>query len=106
MSNDGFLYDFALTRYHFMLTGSEPVYAEQTLSVQPNPSSGIFTLNLKQQTSDAKICIYDIVGKCVWNKNIQKASNMAIDLSNHPQGIYFIEMVSNGEKIVKKIIIN
>ena len=49
-----------------------------SVSVFPNPSSGIFSVNLKNETSETKICIYDILGNCVLNKQPNKNNNREI----------------------------
>lgn len=78
--------------------------AEQLFSIFPNPSSGIFTLqNLSAETN---VCVYDVLGNCLLNKLFVKKTDQQIDLSTQPKGIYFIEMISEGERVVKKIVLN
>lgn len=75
------------------------------VSVYPNPTSGIFTVNLKNKTADAKICVYDLLGNCVLSNITVKELNQRIDLGNQPSGIYFVEMALGDEKTTRKIII-
>ena len=75
------------------------------IEIYPNPSSGIFTINLKNKTVESKICVYDVLGNCVLDKVSVKNSSQEIDLSGQPKGIYFMEIVSGGERAVKKIIL-
>lgn len=79
---------------------------EENISVYPNPSSGIFTINLQNKTSDTKICVYDVLGNCVLNKVYGKDASPKINLSNQPKGIYFLEIVSDEKRVVQKIILN
>lgn len=72
--------------------------------VFPNPSSGIFTLDLKKQTA-AKIKVYDVLGKCVFNHSYKNEDQIKIDLASQPEGIYFLEVEAEGIKEVRKIVI-
>lgn len=74
-------------------------------SIYPNPSSGIFTVNLKSKPSNTKICVYDILGNCILGKVSIKNSTPEINLSNNAKGIYFIEITSEGEREVRKIVL-
>lgn len=75
------------------------------LDVYPNPSSGRFTVNLKDKTVETKICVYDVLGNCVFDKVSMKNSNEKIDLTNQPKGIYTLEIESAGESLIKKIVL-
>jgi hypothetical protein len=75
------------------------------LDVYPNPSSGRFTVNLKDKTFETKICVYDVLGNCVFDKVSMKNSNEKIDLTNQPKGIYTLEIESAGESLIKKIVL-
>jgi len=87
---------------------------ENNLEIFPNPSSGIFTINL-HNCRDVKICVYDVLGNCLLNKVYVNDVSPMINLSNQPKGIYFLEIVSypstqgfegqSGERVVKKIVL-
>ena len=70
----------------------------------PNPSTGIFSLNLKNKTVETKIHIRDVLGNCLFDKDAMQNSDHQIDLSTQPKGIYFVEIISGDEKTVKKIV--
>lgn len=82
---------------------SEIEYINSIL-IFPNPSSGIFTIDMRDH-QDAKICVYDILGNCLLNKVYDNEVSPKINLSNQPRGIYFVELLSDGERTVKKIIL-
>lgn len=75
------------------------------LSIFPNPSSGIFTINVKNTIVETKICVYDLLGNCVFNKVSNKSNKQEIDLTNQLKGIYFMEIISEEQRTVKKIIV-
>lgn len=73
-------------------------------SIFPNPSSGIFTISLSKAVA-AKIWVHDVLGNCLLNKDCGNDLNQKIDLTGKSNGIYFLEIMSEGEKVVKKIVL-
>ncbi len=63
------------------------------ISLTPNPSSGIFTIhsNTQHLTSNLRICVYDLLGNCVFEKTGIKNEEEKIDLSAQAKGIYFVK---------------
>ncbi len=78
---------------------------EESISVFPNPSSGIFTINLKNKTVATKICVYDVMGNCLLNKDCRGKGSPTIDLSILPKEIYFMKIVFDGKSVMKKIVL-
>lgn len=88
-----------------VILNSENVY---NLTVFPNPSKDIFTLNLFVPNTNTHIIeINDVLGRQVkkieLNQSIGKHS-FALDLSPQASGEYFITIKSEGLKTTKKII--
>jgi hypothetical protein len=77
----------------------------KSISVYPNPSSGKFIVQMYNCQAGAKVTVRDILGNCLFEKNCQGESNQEINLSCQSKGIYFLEMVSDGERVVKKMIL-
>ncbi|MGZ4033504.1 MAG: RCC1 domain-containing protein, partial [Bacteroidia bacterium] len=75
------------------------------ISVSPNPSTGNFTVNLKNTTVATQICVYDVFGNCLWNKSCRNETSPKIDISSQPKGIYFMEIVSDNKRSVNKIVL-
>jgi hypothetical protein len=75
------------------------------LSIFPNPSNGIVSINSNQDI--ANINVFDITGKAVLNQEYTNKLNQAeIDLSALNNGIYFIAVQSsNGEISKSKIVL-
>lgn len=71
----------------------------QEIMVYPNPSSGVFTIS-----SDHYIETVEVINS--QGKVILKSNSLQIDLSDQPDGIYFIAAFSDGKKDVKKIFKN
>ncbi len=99
-------YDFAIARYNVDVSvGMEEKKEISDERIFPNPSSGIFTINLKNKTAETKICVYDVLGNCVLENISVKNSNQEIDLSSQAKGTYFMKIISEGERDVQKIVL-
>jgi hypothetical protein len=75
--------------------------------VQPNPSNGLFEVNVNNLTDEAVLSIYNDLGQQVYNENLSPAASGThkIDLSNQPRGMYFLMLNSKGNVLVDKIIL-
>ncbi len=71
--------------------------------VFPNPSVDV--LNIKSSVLSAKVVVLDFLGKIVFENNLE-TSNTVIDISKFESGIYFVQMISDGETQSKKFIKN
>ena len=76
------------------------------ISAYPNPTSGFITLELENVQSELSISVYNLMGQTVYTNSIQQLNAKEnIDLSQHSNGIYFIQLTSQeGEKELIKII--
>jgi hypothetical protein len=64
----------------------------------------VFTLN---NTSDVEINIYNSLGQSLGKQRISDIQNdlFTVNLSDKPDGIYFVEITSGKEKTTKKVIV-
>ena len=78
------------------------------LSIYPNPSKGIFNINLGENIdSPITYSIISTTGAIIIDNN-QIASNSTsfiLDLSNYTSGIYFIKFISNKKELIRKIVV-
>lgn len=73
-----------------------------TVSIAPNPSNGLFTINSSESIS--KVEVFDAIGKKV---NFVKSNDTSFELQNPSGGIYFVKIeMENGNFINKKIVVN
>jgi hypothetical protein len=89
--------------------GTKPDRNQDMVSVFPNPTSGIISLNVKSEKthSNNQLTIYNVVGKAVLKKNIENISGDftdKLDISEFPDGMYFVEMLLDGKKSTIKLI--
>ncbi|MBI3502204.1 MAG: T9SS type A sorting domain-containing protein [Bacteroidetes bacterium] len=82
-------------------TGTDEITKKDFISVYPNPSSGIFTIQLQDPSTSLRVTavdVYNVFGEKVTRSVIPSgARNLTIDISNQPQGIYFLKVSTIGE---------
>ena len=86
------------------VTEKNPAFS---FSVYPNPSHGIFNLDIKNpNSSELSISIINSMGQVVYRKELNSAiSSEQINLGNNPSGLYSIRLVSKETARFAKIII-
>ncbi len=91
------------------VTGIESLNQLQQVVVYPNPSNGVFTIEVKSEEFKVKnVEIYNILGEQVCSPFTIHHSQFTIDLSSRPAGIYFYtiyntagEAIDRGKLIIK-----
>lgn len=74
-------------------------------SIFPNPTSGLVTITGLTQTQKLNISLIDITGRVVLTKNSSNNQNrLDIDISSFSSGTYFLQIESDSNTTVKKII--
>jgi uncharacterized delta-60 repeat protein len=98
--------DFCMVRYNINTSvGIKERSKNSDVSIYPNPSSGIFIVQMDNCHLGTKVAVRDILGNYLFEKNCRSESSQEINLSFQPRGIYFLEVISSGEKVVKKIVL-
>ena len=88
-----------------VLNTSDKNFDNDTISVYPNPSNGLFQIALQNmEIIDGELDVYNIFGQRIYlTANIQQ--QMQIDLSNFSKAIYFIKIHIGSKIYNKKIVI-
>lgn len=87
---------------YFFLNGTTTSITEQTISgykVYPNPSSGIFNIEISENDIDKPLTIMDLTGRVVLEKKIKDRLEK-IDLSDVSEGIYILVVDHHSQKII------
>lgn len=87
---------------------SSPVTTAPTISIYPNPGSGVFHVDVASGSRDesAYISAYNLVGqKLLSTTSAPSQPSTTIDLSSQPEGVYFIEVKTAFETRTQKIIL-
>ncbi len=84
-------------------------YLSDLVSVFPNPSSGVFTINASiPNVSTADIIIYNAIGEAVLEKRItiKYGNGVEVDLTDKPEGMYLIKLKTSEGVVTKQIVIS
>ena len=92
--------DFALVRYNGGSTGISENSNDALFSVEPNPTTGMFTIELATQ-KNVPYEVTDISGKML-HKGILTEKRTTIDLSKNEAGVYLLKIDGQSIRLVKK----
>jgi hypothetical protein len=125
--NNGNLVNYSFQTYSFDVNNNEISYANQTwlsgfvrtdsthyyyraalsnigsqinIIISPNPTSSV--LYIEGITNSSIVKLYNVVGKLILQTDAD--SNTQINISHLPRGIYFLEIIMDGEKVVRKVV--
>jgi hypothetical protein len=82
----------------------------EQLDLYPNPTDGRFRLTFKARKAveNVHISVTNITGQQVIDHHFSNAGRsftQELDLTSQPRGIYLVEMIADGEKVVRKVIV-
>ncbi len=77
------------------------VTLQELASVQPNPATGIFTINASEKI---RYSIYDVLGTEIMQSD-NEGRSITLDLSAQPRGVYFIIGISQDKIYYGKLIL-
>lgn len=89
-------------------TNIDPVADNVEFSIYPNPSNGVFAMNIAlNKMEDVQIIVSDITGKKVYTKQLDRfvEGRVDMDLSGLAKGIYNCTLLSGSKISSKKIIL-
>lgn len=77
--------------------------SKNLLSIFPNPSNGVFTLNTPENNSSVEV--FNVIGENVYSKSQLTKGDNSIDLSNMAAGSYIVKVKTGNEIMTKRIVI-
>jgi len=83
--------------------GTDEISVSNEFTLAPNPGSSEFNLSLSKITSDAKIEVFDILGKRIVAQNITQI-NTTINVSNWNSGVYLVRVFNNDTVVTKRFV--
>lgn len=84
----------------------DDVELDNGVKVFPNPTNGIININNQLASDDiSRVQVYNTLGQIVFDRpvNIAAGDLQSIDLSNQPQGIYYLNIQADKAQITRKI---
>jgi N-acetylneuraminic acid mutarotase len=93
-----------------VMTSTNEIENENLISIYPNPSTGVFTLKLDMgqwasgKGKNCEIEIYNCLGEIIFQSQINNRQS-EINLSDEPNGIYFVNVKSETQSFTQKIVI-
>lgn len=85
-----------------IVTSIESYNLSNEITIFPNPSMGLF--NLQISAPYERLFITDLSGRIIYNQYSNSQNEFLIDLSQFENGMYFITVINNDERAVKKLI--
>lgn len=76
------------------------------LKLHPNPSDSVLNVTLQNGEANISIQVYDILGKLVYNQNLNANNRSQIDVSELKQGLYLIKLTVGDKTEIKRFIKN
>jgi len=90
----------------YSTTGIPEVNNPFSLTIYPNPNSGVFTLNAKGiSKKGAPFKIYNANNQCVYSGDLFNNSECSLNLSYLPNGLYFIVLYTDNKVFSRKFIL-
>jgi len=80
--------------------GINDAEAENTITIFPNPSTGLINLSLKEKNNTVKI--FDLQGREIYSQKFL-SNKFEINLTEYRKGIYFLKVNNEIGTIIKKI---
>jgi len=84
-------------------TGIDDLFGSN-LQVYPNPTNGLISVSLKNNVSDVKMEITDIIGKTLITRTLI-GSKTDVDLTGYSKGIYFVKLTNGEETVTRKVVV-
>jgi hypothetical protein len=83
-----------------------PENASSQFSIFPNPSNGMVYVSNAFSNSEYEINVFNNVGQLVYQRTGQTLINNVIDLTNHANGVYQVQIKSDSNTINSSIVIS
>ncbi|BDD02012.1 T9SS type A sorting domain-containing protein [Persicobacter psychrovividus] len=101
--------DQALTRIATEENGTspeDPLFADKgkQLVVAPNPTDGIFSINIPQEKVGQTFRIYSIIGRMVMEGSLQNTAEK-VNIGHLPSGVYLIHLHEGSKPQISKIVL-
>jgi hypothetical protein len=87
-------------------TGVDDVNSASGILISPNPGNGSFTLSFNGDGNPARVKIFNLTGKTVFQTSFVDKNQVFINAHHLENGIYFVEVENGNSRRIEKLIIN
>lgn len=96
--------------YVDICTGIDNVDVDSGIEIYPNPGSGMFNIRITSaSTHDFSLRIFDVTGRMVMKRAALEKTGQSlystVDLGGEPEGVYYMQIVSEHKVITAKVVI-
>jgi uncharacterized repeat protein (TIGR03803 family) len=84
------------------MTTGIPAITDNAVGVYPNPATSVLNITQSKFTT---ITITNVLGEEVYNQAINNSTPTAVDVSNWSKGVYLLQLKSETETLVKKVVV-
>jgi len=105
---DSWMMDVALAIFPIhctSVTGVSEVNNANNISVYPNPTEGLVNIVLNND-DNSEIKVYNLIGETVQVFENIKTNRFEVDMTNQPNGVYFVTIKSGDNVITEKVILS
>jgi hypothetical protein len=96
---------------NFVVTGDIPLSMNDNefdkLSIFPNPTNGVITIISSSSLNDAKVSVYDVMGRNLTNNTnltVKDSNSISVDINGFAGGTYILSIEDQNHKSVKQIV--
>ncbi|MBI5538872.1 MAG: T9SS type A sorting domain-containing protein [Bacteroidia bacterium] len=87
-----------------IVIGIDDNQLESEINTFPNPNNGLFIVKKEVENTIDKIEIYNILGEKIYFSNIMQNNAVEINITNSPNGIYFVKIYEKERFHIEKIL--
>jgi len=80
-----------------------PVGEASPITIYPNPTDGLFTVEAREGQRIGHVRVYDAQGRTVLEKQVEMSGQVPLDLSAAPPGGYFCAVLVGGVWVVRQV---
>lgn len=73
-------------------------------TIYPNPTNGLINIEFEKTEIDISLALSNALGQSVLNKQYSSTNSISLDVTNIPNGVYFLKLELNGNVIAKKFV--
>ena len=101
-------YDFWMIKFCMYPTAVNNLNSKANINVYPNPFNAQLAVSIAlQNAQQAEITLTNLTGRTVYTQhetNLSPTYTKMLDLSYLPNGVYFLEVMVDGERMVREVV--